>query len=303
MEKLTGLIAAPFTPMDEAGNIDLSGIDRLAPFLKRNGIQGVFICGTTGEGPLLSKEEKLQIIDQWARHRSADFRVLVMLGGNSIPVMQALASHTQSRGLDGIAILAPYYYKTRSVEELIEFCAEVTGPFPDLPLFYYHLPAFTGAYYDMIEFLRKSQSRLPNLVGIKFTHNNIMDFHACVRFKDKKYNLLWGTDEALLSGLVIGADGAIGSTYNYAAPLYHQIFEAHRRQDLKLAESLQYKAVQMIQVLLSAGGVGGGKAFMKIIGMDCGVTRRPNLMPDEKTIQKMDQKLKEIGFFTFSSRT
>ena len=73
----------------------------------------------------------------------------------------------------------------------------------------------------MLEFLRLAEDSIPNLAGIKYTHSNIMECHACRRYKDGKYTIFWGTDEALLSALVIGVEAAVGSTYNYAAPLYH----------------------------------------------------------------------------------
>ena len=303
MYKLTGLVAAPFTPMDNDGQVQLSTIDTLAHLLKKNKVAGAFICGTTGEGPLLTLAEKKRVVEKWSQHRTSDFRILVMLGGNSIPEMQELGQFSRQLGMDGVALLAPYYFKPKSLDDLILFCQKVTGEIPDLPLYYYHLPAFTGAYFPMINFLQKAKEVLPNLVGIKFTHTDLMDFHACVRFDDRKYNLLWGTDEALLSGLVIGANGAVGSTYNYAAPLYHQIIDAFRGGNLQLAESLQYKAVQMVQVLLSAGGVGAGKAFMKLIGADCGPARLPNRLPDNERIQDMRKQLERIGFFSFCSRS
>lgn len=154
----------------------------------------------------------------------------------------------------------------------------------------------------MLDFLALAEEKIPSLAGIKYTHQNIMEFHACARYKEGKYDLLWGTDEAMLSGLVVGARGAVGSTYNYAAPLYRQIIDAFNAGDINSAESLQFKAVQMVQILVKYGGNEAGKAFMKLIGVDCGWFRAPLQPLSQDALQVMKRDLEKIDFFSFCSQ-
>lgn len=302
MMKLKGLIAAPFTPLDEKGELELAQIGTLARLYERNGIKGAFVCGSTGEGVSLSMKEKKQVMEKWGEVKSEHLKVLFMLGGTCLTEMQELAAYAQRCKLDGISILCPYYFKPSSVEHLVNFCQEVAGSVPELPFYYYHIPALTGGNFSMLEFLELADEQIPSLAGIKYTHPNIMEFHTCSRYKNGKYDLLWGIDEGLLSGLAIGATGAVGSTYNYAAPLYHKIIEAFEEGNMKQAEEMQFKAVQMVQLLVKYGGTGAGKAFMKLIGVDCGWFRQPIQPLSEKALQGLRTELDNIGFFKFCNQ-
>lgn len=302
MQKLNGLIAAPFTPLDESGALNLEQVETLIRLYEKNGVSGAFLCGSTGEGVSLSFEEKKRVMEKWGAAKSEKVKVLFMLGGTSLVEMQELALHASLCKLDGISILCPYYFKPASVEQLVSFCKAVADTVPEMPFYYYHIPALTGGHFSMIEFLQLAEEQIPNLAGIKYTHPDIMEFHACTRYKNGKYDLLWGIDEGLLSGLAIGAKGAVGSTYNYAAPLFNQIIKAFETGDLEKAEELQFKAVKMVQLLLKYGGTGAGKAFMKLIGVDCGWFRPPVQKPSEKALQDLKVDLEHIGFFNICSQ-
>ena len=154
----------------------------------------------------------------------------------------------------------------------------------------------------MARFLALADGKIPNLAGIQFTAPDIMDYHACRMFKNGKYDMLWGIDEALLSGLAAGAEGAVGSTYNYAAPLYNKIIKAFQNKDFPGAERLQQSSVRMVELLVKYGGTGAGKAFMKLIGLDCGQFRLPVSSPSADKIRELERELQEIGFFDFCSK-
>lgn len=302
MEKLTGLIAAPFTPFAADGSLALDQIPTLAHFYVKNGVSGAFICGTTGEGPSMTMAEKQAMMEAWGAIKTPELKLIAMLGGTSLQEMQELGRFAAARGMDAVAVLCPYYFKPSSVRGLVDFCREVAQVIPETPFYYYHIPSLTGGHFSMQEFLTLADGQIPNLAGIKFTAPNIMDFHACTRFKNGKYDLLWGTDEAMLSALVIGARGMVGSTYNYAAPLYKRIIQAFQANDLARAEQLQYLSVRMVQLLEKYGGAGAGKAFMKIIGIDCGWFRPPVQHPDPVQVETLRSELTDLGFFEFCSR-
>ena len=296
------LIAAPFTPMDNRGALNLDKIETLARLYDKNGVTGAFIGGSTGEGVALTIEEKKQLAQRWGAVKGENLETVFMVGGTCLPEMQELAEYAQEHNIDATAALCPYYFRPKNIEGLVDFCRQVAQVTPDLPFYYYHIPALTGGDFTMKEFLHLSEEAIPNLAGIKYTHSNLMDFQQCVRYKDGNYALLWGTDEALLSGLALGAAGAVGSTYNYAAPLYHKIIRAFEENDIEEARRWQQKAVEMIEVLVRYGGSSAGKAFMKLIGVDCGWFRPPLFALEAEQLKAMEKELKEIGFFDFCSK-
>ena len=302
MKRLKGLIAAPFTPMDDNGELVLEKIDELASLYEKNGVAGAFICGSTGEGVSLTVEEKRQVMERWGKVKGDGIKALFMLGGTCLKEMQDLAIHARECGLDGISILCPFYFKPGTEAQLVDFCGHVADTVPDMPFYYYHIPALTGGHFSMARFLALADGKIPNLAGIKFTAPDIMDYHACRMFKNGKYDMLWGIDEALLSGLAAGAEGAVGSTYNYAAPLYNKIIEAFQNRDFTEAERLQRSSVRMVELLVKYGGTGAGKAFMKLIGLDCGQFRPPVYSPSAEQIRALEKELQEIGFFDFCSK-
>src|SRR3954469_8189210 len=119
--------------------------------------------------------------------------------------------------------MAPFFFRPGTVQELVDFMAQVAAAAPALPFYYYHIPSMTGVHIPAAEFLRAAADRIPNLAGVKFTFENLMDYAECVRFSGGRFDVLFGRDEMLLAGLSLGAHGAIGSTYNFAAPVYHRI--------------------------------------------------------------------------------
>src|SRR5690606_29004378 len=114
-----------------------------------------------------------------------------------------------------------------------------------------------------------------NFAGIKYTHNDLMDFNNCLRFEAGKYDILWRWDETFLAGLAMSAKGAVGSTYNFAAPLYHKIFTAFKRGDMDTALLFQQQSIDFISLYGKFGGAAAGKAIFQLCGVDCGDFRSP----------------------------
>lgn len=300
MNRIKGLITAPFTPFDQSGEINLQAIKPLSGFYKRNGIAGVFICGTTGEFTALTFEEKKLLFREWGKYKSNDFKVIAFLGGTSLKECQQLALIAEEAELDAVSITAPYYFKPSGIEELTDFCAEVASV-ANLPLFYYHIPSFTGVYYNMYDLLTQIDNKIPNFAGIKYTYEDMMDYQRCLNYKNRKYTILWGRDEMLLSALAVGATGAVGSTYGYTAPLYLKIMDAYKKSDSQTAQELQLKATEYITFLHKYGS-STGKAFMKAVGMDCGKYRLPVRNLTDEQMQEFLNELKATDFFEYCSK-
>ncbi|HRN49647.1 MAG TPA: dihydrodipicolinate synthase family protein, partial [Niabella sp.] len=153
--KLTGLIAAPFTPMDADGNLNTALIPEYYQFLKRNKVIGAFINGSTGEGVSQTKEEKKLVAEAWAEATKGDqdFKVINLVGGTSVKDAIEFAQHSEAIGLFGIAFTAPFYFKPASANALADCCRQIAAAAPNTAFYYYHIPVLTGcniSIYDLL---------------------------------------------------------------------------------------------------------------------------------------------------------
>jgi len=273
--RLTGLIAAPFTPLHADGTLNPAVIAQLARGLRAAGVRGAFVCGTTGECHSLTVAERQTIAERWVQAAEGGFPIIVHVGHHSLPDAQALAAHAAGIGAHAIAALVPSYFKPQTVADLVDYCAELAAAAPRLPFYYYHIPSLTGVALPMAEFLRMAGPRIPTLAGIKFTHTDLMMMQECLALDEGRFDIVHGSDETLLAGLALGAQGAVGSTYNYAAGIYQEVLRSFAAGDLAAARQAQRQAVAVVRVLLDFGGLRAGKAIMQLRGIDCGPVRLP----------------------------
>lgn len=302
--KIEGLIAAPFTPFDENNELNLDLIPGYYQSLKRNGVKGAFICGSTGEGVSLTFEEKIRVMKVWTiwTKGDEDFVLMMFLGGTNIKECQELAAIAEQEGVDAISFTSPYYFKPANVGQLAKCCQAVASAAPNTAFYYYHIPVLTGGNYAMLDLLAAVDGMIPTFRGIKYTHEDFMDFLSCMNYADRKYDMLWGRDENMLSSLVLGSKGAVGSTYNYAAPLYHQLVDAFEAGDFETANARQQLSIDMIRLLGKYGGIATGKAYMKLVDLDCGVFRLPVANMDEASFTNFKNEVKALGFESFKSK-
>ena len=201
-----------------------------------------------------------------------------------------------------MSFTSPFYFKPASVEILANCCKEIAAVVPDMPFYYYHIPVLTGVGFPMIELLKAVDNLIPNFAGVKYTHEDFMDFLPCMNFKEGKYDMLWGRDENMLPALALGTKASVGSTFNYAAPLYYDLIDAFNNGDLKTANALQQKSIDMITLLGKYGGIATGKAYMKLLGIDCGEFRLPVKNMGAEQFEAFKKDTEQIGFSKFSSR-
>lgn len=295
-QKLTGLIAAPFTAMNADKTLNLDLVKQQAASLVEAGVGGAFICGTTGEGFSLTVHEREELAKTWIASASPKLNIIVHVGHPIIDEARHLARHAESIKVRAFATLAPVSKGMESIEQLVDYCAQIAEAAPGLPFYYYHMPAQTGVDLPMIDFLRAASGRIPNLAGIKFTHEDLMDYSRCLNFENGRYNILFGRDEILLAAAAIGATGAVGSTYNYMASIYLEILKAVAANDLACARRLQSVAIEIIAVMIRHGGLPAGKAMMKMIGIDCGPVRPPLKNLSIQALKSLKHELEHAGF-------
>ena len=296
-KRLTGLIAATFTPMHQDGSLRLEAVEPMVERLLSEGISGFYVVGSTGEGVSLSGRERRDAAEAFVKAANGRIPVVVQVGHNSLAEARELAAHAQQIGATAISAVPPHYFKINSVETLVDCMAEVAGGAPETPFYYYNVPHLSGAALSMLDFLRLGGERLPTLVGIKYTAPTVYEMQACIDFADGRFDILHGVDEMLMAGLAVGAAGAVGSTYNYAPYLYQRILQAFSKGDLDTARLWQARSAEMIRVIIRRRGLAGQKAVMKIIGMDCGPTRLPVSALSEAEQSELRKELEAVGYF------
>ena len=142
---------------------------------------------------------------------------------------------------------------------------EMTRPAPALPFYFYDILPMTGVTVDTAAFMLLAKERLQGFVGIKFTNQDLDLLARCMNHESVKADILFGTDERLIEGLALGCAGGVGSTYNFAAPLYRRIIDAYNRGDMEAAQADQARSVKMIERMFQSGfgGVQGGDGFRR----------------------------------------
>ena len=302
--KTIGLIAAPYTPMRPDGALNLDRIPAYADFLHRNGVVGAFVNGTTGEGLSLTTAERIAMARAWIKAAAGRLKIIIHVGHPAIEDSRLLAAAAQADGADGIAAMAPIFFKPATLEALAVSCQAIAAAAPDLPFYYYHIPSMTGVTLPVAELLRTAAERIPNLAGAKFTFEDLMDFQECLELDHGRFDVLFGRDEMLLAGLAMGARGAVGSTYNFAAPLYHRLLAAFARGDLAEARTLQRQAAAIIQFAMLGQwpALPASKAIMRLLGFHCGPCRLPLPTLTAEQVKSLRQGLDAMGFFTWACR-
>ena len=299
MEKIIGLINAPFTPFHADGSVNLAPIPAYAELLVRNGLKGVFINGSSGEGYMLTEDERMQLAEAWMQAAPEGFKVIVHVGSTCVKSSRRLAEHAQKIGAWGIGAMATPFPKIGRIEELVKYCEEIAAGAPNLPFYYYHIPAFNGAFLSMLDFLKAVDGRIPNFAGIKYTFESLYEYNRCRRYKDGKFDMLHGQEETILPCLAMGgAQGGIGGTTNYNGRVLTNILEAWAEGDLNKARELQNFAQDVIDVICHyRGNIVGGKRIMKLIGLDLGPNRTPFQNMTDAEEEAMKAELEAINFF------
>lgn len=295
-KKLKGLIAATFTPFDSNGDIKYEEIKKYAQHIKGSGISGVFVCGTTGEFTSLSTNERMLVLEEWIKWGKGDFQIIAHVGSNNQREAIELASHASEIGADGIGCIAPSFFKPQKSKDLIDFFMPIAASASQLPFYYYNMPSMTGVNLSVTKFLHEGKESIPNLVGVKFTHNDLMEMGDCIHLDNEAFEVLHGFDETMICGLALGAVAGVGSTYNYIPKVYLNIMNAMNSNDIEKARAFQTKSVEVVKIIIKyGGGVRGGKAIMNLIGIECGECRPPFAKFEKVEYDSLRNDLKRVG--------
>ena len=184
MERIKGLIDAPFTPFYENGEVNLEPIEAYAKMLVKNGLQGVFINGSSGEGYMLTEEERMRLAERWVSVAPEGFKVIVHVGSCCVKASRMLAEHAQKIGAWGIGAMAPPFPKIGRIEELVKYIEEIAAGAPELPFYYYHIPV-VFPILQVLNILLRVCMNITNVVYIK------MENSICCMDRMRQFFLVW----------------------------------------------------------------------------------------------------------------
>jgi N-acetylneuraminate lyase len=292
----TGLVPAALTPFDASGELNLSVVEQQAGLFVKEGVAGVFVGGTTGEFSSLSFEERLALTARWAAVlRGTPLRLVVHVGANCLRDSRQLATHAESVGAASIAMIAPSYLKPRTSDALIECCKYVASAAPGTAFYYYDIPGLTGVAFPVADWIEPAAARIPTLTGVKFTNPDLMTFQRLIHACGGRFDVLFGMDEQLLAAVALGGRGAVGSGYNFAAPLFLRLLAAVVRGDHSTAQQLQFSAVELIAVMARIGYLPAAKELMRMRGVELGPVRLPLTALTTEQLATLRETVTQLG--------
>lgn len=287
MSSCTTTYVAPVTPLTAEGSLNLRAIGPLYRLLRSRGAEGLYVAGGTGEGMLLTVNDRKRLLEAWRDAAGTQVPLMVHVGCVSLTDARDLASHASQVGASAISAMTPSIFAPRGMEELIRFFSELTEAAPSIPFYYYHNPAnaiaFKNTAYD---FLVAAHQALPTLEGVKFTSEDLMDLSRCLRFEDGQYRIFYGKDEFLLGAHATGVNDFIGGAFNVVLPLVKECLAAFNAGRLDHARAVNHRIVDVVAVLRRFGGLPAVKATMELLGVPCGP-----LLPPLRTVSELDHHL------------
>jgi N-acetylneuraminate lyase len=296
--RLEGLVAATHTPFSESGELALEGVERQAEHLSRNGVRAVFIGGSTGESQSLTLAERLELAQRWSDIlKGTSIKLVVHVGANCLADAAILAGQAEELGAAAISALAPNYFKPRTVGLLVESMAAIAAAAPQTPFYYYDIPQLTGLQLSVPEFLAQGAESIPNLAGVKFSGPDLFAYQQALRISNGRFDVPFGIDECLLAALALGATGAVGSSYNFAAPIYQRLWQAFATGNLPAARLEQWRSVQLIELLARFGYLAAAKSVMAMLDVPVGAPRLPNSSLSKARQAELRSSLERLGFF------
>uniref|UniRef100_A0A8C9W8H1 N-acetylneuraminate lyase n=1 Tax=Scleropages formosus TaxID=113540 RepID=A0A8C9W8H1_SCLFO len=268
--------------------INLSLIEPYIDYLVENqGVHKVFVNGTTGEGLSLSVDERKRLAEEWCKKGKSKLQqVIVHVGCLSLKDSQELARHAAETGADGIAVISPSFFKPTSADALRQFLQEVAAAAPQLPFYYYHIPAMTGLTLRASDIVEGIEETIPSFRGLKFSSSDLMDFGQCISKCPSHWSQLYGVDEQLLGALVMGASGAVGSTFNYLGNRVNSLLSAFDEGDLRQARTLQVSLSHYLTQL--------NQLMCQVSGLPLGPPRLPLLPCPGSKAQSIAQRLQQV---------
>lgn len=288
--KFKGVFPALLTPFKADGSINDNSVAKLIEYNVRKGVDGFYVGGSTGEGMLLTVDERKQLFRASAEANAGRTTMIAHVGTICTDHAIELAKYAKEVGFDAISAVAPYYYSF-SYDAIKNYYLDIVNSV-DIPMIIYNFPNASGFNFTkaIAEEMFACSDRF---IGIKHTTSDLflLQQFKSMSAKPVVYN---GWDEMFIAGLSMGADGGIGSTYNLMADKFIDIYNYFQKGDLRAAQAKQLEANAVISELIKYGVFAAEKAVLDALGIPMGDCRRPFRPISEEGRAKMTQIAKSL---------
>ena len=263
---LRGIIPPMVTPLHDRDMLDTAGLERLVEHILAGGVHGLFILGTTGEGPGLSYKTRMQVIDLVCDQVHGRVPVLVGITDTAFRESVELAEYSRDQGADAVVLAPPYYFPSGQ-PELLEYVEHIAAALP-LPLFLYNMPSHTKVSFD-VDTVRRALE-FPNVVGLKDSSAQMVYFHELVRVIQSRpeFSLIVGPEQLLAETILLGGHGGVHGGANLAPELYVSLYDAARAGDLERVRTLHARVMDVAANIYTVGR--HGSAYLK--GLKCALS-------------------------------
>lgn len=292
-KKFAGIFTAILTPFDRKGGLDEKAMGALVDFQLKSGVNGIYACGSTGEGVSMTLAQRKRVAEICLEHSKGKITVMTQVGDEAMENIRELALHAADIGIDAIAALTPYYYKPDNAA-VIDYYREI-GSFTDLPLYIYHIPPFTGLSLTA-RTIARIMEEVPTVSGIKDSSGDFKHLLEILYFKPKDAVVFSGSDEYALAGLISGMDGTVTGYANAFPENYVNLYKLFTQGKIKQAVELQERTTA-IKSLLKVPPIQPIKEALKLRGINGGFVKKPlrPMTPQEvKTLKSELRKLKAV---------
>lgn len=271
---LGGVWPALLTPIDANGNPAYDVIDQLVDLFVRQGLDGLYIVGSTGQWPMFSREERQSIAERVVKAAAGRIPVMVHVGAASTADAVTLAKHAESIGADAISTVAPIYYP-HSADVIFEYYRQV-GAASELPLYVYHLSIVNSLRLPPQDYVRRLLD-LPHIAGMKITDVDLNLFGLIHGYSAGRLRLFSGADEVLCHAVLSGAIGAIGTFYNLWGPVCKKAREAVEEGNVSAGRTFMIRLQQTISRVIQSGSIWAflRAAMLRKYQIDIGAPRPP----------------------------
>lgn len=282
--RIQGVVVPIVTPFKPDGSLKVEALPVLVDFLMEGGVAGLFVGGSTGEGPLLASKERKVLCEATVAAAAGRCPVIVQTGAPTTTESIELAVHARNAGADAAALIAPYYY-THSGEALFRHFAAVAEACADFPLYLYNFPAVSNNWLR-IELVNRLAECFPNIVGIKDSSGALENLIACSRVRNGQFNTFVGSDGLILAALAAGIDGAVSGNANVVPEIVVALYRAVASGDLEAARRWQAKLDAARALMEDGGNLALYKALLARRGVEVGSVRAPLLPAREEAVEK-----------------
>jgi len=288
---IEGSIVALITPMDEQGEVDYDGLERLITFHLSEKTDALLVLGTTGESSTLSSEEEEEILRFTVEKVNGKVPVIAGAGTNATKKTIERVNRFAELGADQVLVITPYYNKTSDDGLLAHFTA-IADRSP-VPIILYNVPSRTGMTIpiQVLERLAKH----PKIIGIKEASGDISYVMAVARLLNETFVLYSGNDDMILPVLSVGGSGVISVWANIKPKQVHDLVSAFNNGNIEKAQAIQLEALPLIHALFSETNPIPVKAAMEILGLPAGPLRLPLVSLAEEKKEQLARLLKVKG--------